>query len=144
MELYLLPSLIPPRTRHQIGRSNWKPSVSEARDALLLHVKLPGDVQEAKKNQVDFMFKKGLTVQPYMMFIGPSLNNITGSMVIVNNYEYKCLSVIDSLDFCFKMYQVLDAKYPFQCSHLWYLMQWRLYKYFNKTDPQIPYINDLL
>lgn len=142
--MYILPALVPPKTQVQAGKTNWKPSISEARDAFLVHVKIPGDLEKAKKDQIDYMFKKGLTVQPYIILIGPTLSNITGSFVIVNNYEYKCMSVIDALDFCFKMYQILDAKYPVQCSHLWYLLQWQLYKYFTEFDPVIPHINDLL
>lgn len=144
IQLHLLPALAPPKTRVQIKKVNWKPSVSEARDALLLHVKIPGDVQLAKKRQIDLCFNKGLTVQPYIILIGPTLSNISGALVVVNDQEYKCLSVLDALDFCFKIYQILDAKYPFQCSHLWYLIQWRVYKYFTRRDPIIPHINDLL
>ncbi|CAH1101784.1 unnamed protein product [Psylliodes chrysocephalus] len=90
IKLYILPALVPPKTQVQAGKTNWKPSISEARDAFLVHVKIPGDLEKAKKDQIVYMFKKELTVQPYIILIEPTLSNITGSFVMVNNYEYKC------------------------------------------------------
>lgn len=110
----------------------------------MIHVFLPADIEDAKKRRVDLMFQKGLTVQPYVITVGPSLSNITSAVVVINDYEYKCSSVLKALDFCFKCYHILDAKYPFQTQHFWYLIQWKVYKLFCKTDQKIPYINDLL
>lgn len=136
---------MPPRGRaKQKTKSCWKPSISEARDALLVHVKTPADIDEAKKKQVDFCYSKGLPLQPYMILIGPSLSNVRSSLVVINNHVYKCDSVASALDYCFKAYQVLDAQYPIACHHIWYILQWKLYRYFTKMDPAIPYINELL
>lgn len=110
----------------------------------MVHVQTPGDIQTAKKKQMDFAYSKGLPLQPYLLLLGPSLNNITSALVIINELEYKCLSVIDALDFCFKAYQIIDAQYPVACSHLWYLLQWKIYKYFTKKDPSFPYLNEFL
>lgn len=145
LQLYLLPSLVPPRGRtKQKLRTAWKPSISEARDSLMIHIKLPADLEEAKKKQIDFSYSKGLSLQPYILLVGPSLNNITSALVIINNYNYKCRSVIEAFDFCFKAYQIIDAEYPIASHHLWYLFQWKLYNYHNKKDPHFPYLNELL
>lgn len=128
----------------QVGKSHWKPSVSECRDGLVIHVKLVGDIEVAKKSQVDAKFSKGMTVQPYILLIGHTLNNVTGAFVILNDMSYKCLSVLDALDFCYKIYQVFDAEYPFEAKHIWYLIQWNIYKNFDKNDPKLPFINDLI
>lgn len=64
------------------------------------------------------MFSKGLTVQPYLILVGPSLSNIISVFVSINNVDYKCLSVIDAVGFCFKAYQILDAKYPYESHYL--------------------------
>lgn len=145
IKLFLLASLVPPRGRtKQKSKNSWKPSIAEARDSLIVHIRGPGDLDATKKKQVDFAFSKGIALQPYIILIGPNLSNITGSMVIINQYEHKCNSVIEALDFCFKSYQILDAEYPFASMHLWYLIQWKVYTYFSKKDPQIPYLNELL
>lgn len=111
---------------------------------MLLHVLSPGDIEQAKKKKVNSMYCKGLTVQPYLIIVGPNLNNISQTLVIIDQNTYQCNSVLEALDFCFKSYIVLDAKYPFQSQHLWYLIQWIIYKYKASTDPKILFINDLL
>lgn len=145
IQLHLLPSLIPPRGRTRgPNKKTWKPSTSESRDSLFIHIKTPGDIDKIKQERVDFTFAKGITLQPYLILVGPSLNNITSALVVVNGTEYKCQSVIDAVNFCFKLYQILDANYPQESRHLWYLIQWRVFKYFNKADPQIPLIAEFV
>lgn len=136
IQLHLLPSLIPPRGRTRgPNKKTWKLSTSESRDSLFfIHIKTPGDIDKIKQERVDF------TLQPYLILVGPSLNNITSALVVVNGTEYKCQSVTEAVNFCFKLYQILDANYPQESRHLWYLIQWLVFKYFNKADPQIPLI----
>lgn len=90
------------------------------------------------------MYSKGLTVQPYLLLVGAKLSNITSVFVVINSYNYKCLNVLEALDFCYKIYQILDAEYPFPSRHIWYLMQWNIYKFQNKKDPKIPFVGDII
>lgn len=145
LRLYLLPALVPMKGRTKIiNKKPWKPSVPETRDGIFLHVKTPADIEIVLTAKMDAMFEKGLTVQPYILFIGPSLGNITSSLVIINNIQYKCRSVIEAIEFCFKSYQVLDAKYPYEAQHVWYLIQWVIYNYKPKFDPKLPILNEFL
>ncbi|KAB0803155.1 hypothetical protein PPYR_00125 [Photinus pyralis] len=144
IQLYLLASLVPPKGRTKVKKLHWKPSITEAREGVFVHVLTPGDIEQAKKQKINSMYSKGLTVQPYFIIIGPSLNNISQTLVIINQNTYQCNSILEALDFCFKSYIVLDAKYPFQSQHLWYLIQWIVYKYRAATDPKILFINDLV
>lgn len=141
----MLPALVPPRGRTKLkNKTSWKPSISEARDSIVRHVKSAGDIETIKLAQVNFAYSKGLPLQPYLILVGSNLNNITGALVVINENEYKCDSVLLALDFCFKAYQILDAQYPIPSKHLWYLIQWKLYNYRNKKDIQIPYLNEFL
>lgn len=144
IKLYLLFSLIPVKGRMRFGQKHWKPSKIESRDGFFLHVKLPGDIERAKQERIDFNYNRRTTVQPYIILVGPTLNNILSSYVVVNDNIYKTISVLDAVDFCFKVIHVLDAHYPFQCQHVWYLIQWLIYKIKTKSDLKIPYIQDLL
>lgn len=103
----------------------------------------PSDIEKAKEDKINLMFSRGLTVQPYIITVGPSLNNIIQVFLVVNEYIYQCPSVLDALNACFKVHIVLDAKYAFECQHIWYLIQWQIYKYFSSSDPHIAFINDL-
>lgn len=144
IQLYLLSVLVPPKPRTKLKKLHWKPSVIEARDGMILHVSCAGDIDGAKDNHVSSMYSKGLTVQPYIIIVGSTLSNISQALVVINNCTYPCISVLEALDFCFKAYIVLDAKYPFQSQHIWYLIQWQVYGYYAPTDPKIPFINDLM
>ncbi|XP_031357890.1 uncharacterized protein LOC116181643 [Photinus pyralis] len=142
VQLYLLPSLVPPRGRIKAKGKQWKPSITECRDGLFVHVKLPGDIDKAKRDKVDFMYNRGQTVQPYVILVGPSLNNVTGFYVVINDNLYKCISVFDALDFCFKSHHIFDAKYSFESHHIWYLIQWQVYNLKTKSDLKIPFVQD--
>lgn len=89
IRLFLLFCLVPPRGRARTGKKFWKPSVSEARDGIFLHVKIPGDIETAKQNMINCMYKKGLTVQPYILIVGSNLNNVHSFYVIIDNKNYK-------------------------------------------------------
>lgn len=53
IQLYLFPSLVPPKGRTKLpNKTHWKPSVVECRESLILHVKIPGDIAEAKKKEL--------------------------------------------------------------------------------------------
>ncbi|CAG9764339.1 unnamed protein product [Ceutorhynchus assimilis] len=145
IKLYLLSSLLPSKARTKLkNKKQWKPSIAETRDAICVHANTPEDVDELKNLRVDIMSEKGLTVQPYIILIGPNLGNITSSLVIINEIQYKCNTVLEALDFCFKAYQVLEAKYPFEAEHLWYLIQWSIYNYETKNDITFPFLNEFL
>lgn len=142
--LFLIPSLVPPKGRARLpGNKHWKPSTTECRDSLMLLVDSASDIETAKNVRVDQMFKCGHTVQPYILLIG-SLTNVTAAYVIVNNYTYKTLSVLDAIEFCFKIFHVLDLKYPFQSEHIWLLLQRLLFGIQTNKDKKIPFIEDLL
>ena len=117
--------------------------MTECRDGLFILVKSVGDIETAKSEKIESMYARGLTVQPYILLVGSALSNITASYVIINNYMYKTVSVSDALDFCFKVFHVLDAKYPFESEHIWLLIQKSVYKIDTKTDKKIPSIQDL-
>lgn len=122
----MLPLLIPPRGRTRAAGKQWKPSIKECWDGLFLHVKSPVDIENVEDEKIDFMYHRGVTVQPYIIIVAPSLSKVT--VYIVINNVYKSISVLDASDFCSKSYHILDAKYSFETHHTWYLFQWLLVK----------------
>jgi len=81
IRLFLLSCLV--RDRARTGKTFWKPSIFEARDGIFLHVKIPGDIETAKQNKINCMYKKGLTIQPYILIIGSNLNNVHSFYIII-------------------------------------------------------------
>lgn len=80
---------------------------------MFLHTKSPADIEKTKGDKINFMYDRGHTVQPYLIIVGLCLNNITAAYVVINNNVYKCVSVLEAFDFCFKSHHVFDAKYSF-------------------------------
>lgn len=144
IRLHLLSSFVPPRGRAKTGKTYWKPSISEAREGLFLQVKIPGDIESAIQEKIDFMYKKGLTVQPYMITVGSNLCNVQAFYVIIDSKIYETKTFLESLKFCFQAYFVLDLQYTPESQHLWFLLQWELFNIISEKDINIPFVSDLL
>lgn len=99
---------MPPRGRARTGKIHWKPSISEARDGIFLQVKIPGDIEKVKQEKIDFMYKRNLTVQPYIIIVGLNLSNIHAFYVILDGINYKTTTLLDALKFCFETYFIFD------------------------------------
>jgi hypothetical protein len=52
-------------------------------------VKVPGDIEKAKQEKIDTNYTRGTTVQPYILLVGSTLNNISASYVVINENTYK-------------------------------------------------------
>ncbi|KYQ49656.1 hypothetical protein ALC60_11270, partial [Trachymyrmex zeteki] len=102
------------------------------------------DIETAKQNKIDCMYKKGLTVQPYILIVGSNLNNVHSYYVIINNKNYQLSTLLDALKFCFQTYFALDLKYAPESQHLWYLFQRELFNITSDKDVKILFLNDLL
>lgn len=140
-----MPALVPPKGRTRLtNQKHWKPSISECRDSLFLLVHSAADIDDAKSKQTDAMFSHGQTIQSYVLLVGPNLTNVTSAYIVINNNTYKTVSVLDAIDFCFKAFHILDAKYPFASEHIWFLFQRNIYQIQTKYDNNIPFIQDLL
>lgn len=74
------------------------------------------------------MLLKKATLQPFMIFLGPSRSDIVASYVAYDNILYKFDSVVKCFDTCFKVFHSLCATYPMEASHLWHFIHQYLYK----------------
>lgn len=85
-----------------------------------------------------------VSVQPYIIVVGPTISEITHSYVSINNVLYNAASTLDAFDICFKSYHVFHVKYPVFSEHLWMLFQKSLYKFTTKWDKIIPHVEYLI
>lgn len=49
--------------------------------------------------------------------------NVQNVYVIMDKIQYKCESVLKSIDLLFKLFFVLNIKYPVQSEHIWQLIE---------------------
>lgn len=77
------------------------------------------------------------TVQPYIIIVGHSFREIESYYVVVDNILYKLDNILQALDICFKIFMVLDARYPTECEQVWLFLQLYIYKQPTKNDKVI-------
>ena len=170
-QLCLLPYIIPPKGQVRKNKGHWKPSMIESEESLVAHVKVTSylqsyfnsdffrffmcspysylfqvaaDVSRIREERSNAMRHKQLTVQPYIIVVGPSLDVIQSFFVSVDSILNNVSSASEAIDTCFKAFHVLDAAYPRASEHLWYLIQRELYNFTTKYDRQISYILEVI
>lgn len=111
---------------------------------MCLLLQTANDVSRIRDERVNSMHQMGLTVQPYIIVVGPALNNINTYFVSVDNILYSVTSGFEAIDTCFKTFHVLNAEYPTPSAHLWYLIQRELYKFTTKYDKKPSYILEVI
>ena len=80
------------------------------------------------------MVKINTSVQPYILAVGPTWDNISHSHIIVDKVLYTCTNVVEAVDLCFKLFHVFHSEYPPESKHVWQLIQQGFYKLFLKDD----------
>ncbi|XP_011699846.1 PREDICTED: uncharacterized protein LOC105457091 [Wasmannia auropunctata] len=138
---HLLPSFCCKRTR---GASVGVPSVAEATNAFILHVRIPGDLNRQINAQRKWLANKGLSLQPMLIFVGQNLSDITASYVQIDTVRYQLRTPLKALDTCFKAFQALDAAYPEECQAVWLFIQKYFYSLYLEEDEQIPRVTNVL
>lgn len=69
-----------------------------------------------------------MTVQPYIIAIGPTLRDIINYCVIVDKVRYEFDSPLKVLQVMFQIFHVCHAEYPVECKHIMYILQKNLFK----------------
>lgn len=119
------------------GSSNrrWKPSKAESKEAFVIHIKDDSCLQVTLQQRHKTVTQRGLTPQPYIAIVGPTLSTIKSYLVIVNpNTFYNLHNILESIDTCFKIIWALNAEYPLDCYGPWYFIQKSFYKLSSPHD----------
>ncbi|XP_011859109.1 PREDICTED: uncharacterized protein LOC105556622 [Vollenhovia emeryi] len=144
LQLRILPHMIPPKGRIRGSKNQWKPSISECKDSIIVHAVVSADTINIQERRREVMKKLGLTLQPFIIVVGPTLSEISSFYVCVDKVLYKVPSVLKALEICFKCFHVLNAVYPPESEHLWLLLQRSLFMFSTKWDKMAPYIMEII
>ncbi|XP_039309196.1 uncharacterized protein LOC105204400 [Solenopsis invicta] len=145
LQLRLLPHLFPPKNRIRLKKNQWKPSIPECKDSIIILTTLIADItkiQEEKKRKAAADI--GITLQPFIMAVGPSNADISDIFISVDNILYKVSSALKAVDLNFKIFQVFDIEYPIESVHIWLLIQRVLYGYENSLDKITPNVMETI
>ncbi|XP_039302876.1 uncharacterized protein LOC120357141 [Solenopsis invicta] len=143
-QFLLLPHLIPPKGRIRLKQEHYKSSISECKNSIVLHAKVPGDISRIQDNKIKRAERLGLTIQPYIIVVGPNLIEINGFYVCIDKVLYQVSTALKAVDLCFKTFHVFDVNYPPESEHIWYIVQLCLYKISTKYDKQISYVMPII
>lgn len=90
------------------------------------------------------MYELNVTLQPYIIVVGPTLAEISSFFVSVDKILYNVTSAFKAIDTCFKMFHVLNIEYPSASNHIWLLIQRELYSFTTKHDKNPSYILEII
>lgn len=74
------------------------------------------------------------TLQPFIVIVGQNLRNIDSYYVVVDDVLYKLDNILSAIDTCFKIFMVLDARYPTESEQVWLFLQQYIYKQETQYD----------
>lgn len=100
------------RVRDKKSKSQCRPSKLEAKDSFITHVKSNAEIQETITRKREKLAEFGHTLQPFILIVGPAINEVSSYLVIVDNTYYRHNSIIAAVDCCFKI--ILNAEYPIE------------------------------
>ncbi|XP_033150700.1 uncharacterized protein LOC108595416 isoform X2 [Drosophila busckii] len=130
--LFVLPATA--RFVNETGKTSRRVSVSESQESFVLHVNSIDEHEELMAAMKKKWFAQDLTIQPCLIVEGSTDMDmdINTYYVHFNSRLTKMSSFLDSLDLCFKIFQVLHIPYPKACFEVWLFIQ----KYFYEIDAE--------
>ncbi|XP_043479151.1 uncharacterized protein LOC122510795 isoform X1 [Leptopilina heterotoma] len=140
--IHMLPSLLSKRIRRK--ESSDVTTFAEARISFVLHVKIPGDLQRSVEQHAKKLKNLNLSLQPFIILVGPTLSEISASYVQINGVRYLLRTPIKALDVCFKSHFALDAAYLTPCKAVFYFIQNYFFDIYLKGDEKIQRVSAVI
>ncbi|XP_011858357.1 PREDICTED: uncharacterized protein LOC105555918 isoform X2 [Vollenhovia emeryi] len=130
--LLLLPFIFPYVYVHK----TWRPTRTDIVESFVARVCSETEVEEhiecRRKSWVEIArkLKISTSVQPYVLAVGPTWDNISHSHIIVDKVLYTCKNVVEAVELCFKLFHVFHCDYPPESKHVWQMIQQGFYNLF--------------
>lgn len=118
-------------------KRKWKPSISDAQNATIMHCITKIDFQ-IKYEQLKLEASQAMkTVQPLLVVIGKELTNLDEFYVIFDCVTYNLPSFVKALDILFKVYCVMNIGFRVEAKYLYELIETYFFKIKNTSNPNI-------
>lgn len=76
----------------------------------------------------------GTTLQPLIIVVGINLSSVASFYVCYDNLFYKLPTFLKAIDICFKLFHVMNFKYPVPSKQIWTFVQNYIYNIYLKED----------
>lgn len=91
-------------------------------------------MERVKRRRKETARKLKDTVQPYIIAVGPQLTTVEAFYIIIDDLMYKMDNVLKAIDILYKIFQVINIKYPAGCEQVWLFIQQYIYGRKTKWD----------
>lgn len=125
-------------------KKSWRPSKQESREAFITHLKSATELQENITRRKEKYAAHGLTFQPTIFIVGPTLYQIKNYYIVVNDTIYSVHTILEAVDVTFKLFYALNCEYPADCISVYYFLQRGFYQIVTKWDKEYVSVNALL
>ncbi|XP_070855050.1 uncharacterized protein [Drosophila suzukii] len=132
----LLVAILPSTTRFpsESGKRTKKATILDAQESLVLCLPTLNDYQRQMEAVINKYYNAGQSLQPFIIVEGLTPDEIRGFYISFNKVLLKCGSIIECLDVCFKIFQVLGLQYPQACYNVWLFFQTFFYEITTEHD----------
>ncbi|XP_017492749.1 PREDICTED: uncharacterized protein LOC108380863 isoform X2 [Rhagoletis zephyria] len=141
----LIHSILPPTARfhNTSGASKAKATILDAQEFFIIKVETIGNVYEEIQKYVDKCYMNSFTVQPFIIMEGTYLSP-KAFFAYIDKIIYKFDSFIECLDCTFKIFQVLNLKYPAIAANAWTFIQRYFFEIETTSDIKTPALVSLV
>lgn len=85
------------------------------------------ELEKVKRRRQETATKLKEIVQPYIIVVGLHFTAIEAFYIVIDDVLYKMENVLKAVDILYKIFQVLNVKYPSACEQVWLFIQKYVY-----------------
>lgn len=136
--IMLLPYITSSVPLKEKKKTLWRPSKSEVRDGFVTQIGSDSELETLVANRKSKLERFGKTLQPFVIFVGPSILQVSHCYVVAGDTYYKINKLLSAVDTCFKIIHATGAQYQSEAYVVWMLIQKAFY------DIATPYDKDFI
>jgi len=122
------------RFTSESGKKTRKATISDSQESMVLRLTTLNDYERKINEITNKYYSEGRTIQPFIIVEGMDDRIIKGFYVYFDKKLVKFNTFIESLDACFKVFQVLALEYPQACKQAWLFLQTYFYNIITPFD----------
>jgi len=111
-----------------------KVAISDSQESMVLRLTTLNDYERKINEITNKYYSEGRTIQPFITVEGMDDRIIKAFYVSFDRKLVKPKTFIETLDACFKVFQVLALEYPQACKHAWLFLQTYFYNIITPFD----------